>query len=282
MRQQYNILIGFPYGGSPCMSFETARSLYRATNGIHRCGILGANGSWGNFNQILAKALNLAAKGEITHLAFLHADIAPEEFWVDILADELDRLDADMISVACPIKDTRGVTSCGIGNPRDRWHPLRRVTMEELWNKLPATWNAADFGYPDYPLLHNDGCWLADLRKPVWSMTNAAGELVAFFDFPRRVIRKDGEFVAEGESEDWFWSRRLHELGAKTYVTRKVALQHTGPYDFPNTGPWGTEQQDEGTRERWDREDPTLLHLDPKCRTVIEDESGNAVGCIVG
>ena len=183
-----NVLIGFPYGGSPCMSFETARALYRATE-HHRGAILGAMGSWGNFNQLLAAGLNMAGRGEISHLAFLHSDIAPEMWWVDRLMEELDRLDADMISVVAPIKDPRGVTSCGIGDPANPWHPLRRFTMQEIWEALPETFDAAAAGYPAFPLLHNDGCWLADLRKPVFAATDAAGELLASFAFPKRVIR---------------------------------------------------------------------------------------------
>lgn len=252
----HKFLLGFPYGGTPCMGFRTSIALHHASR-HHQGFLMGADGSWGNFNQILCVALNAAAEGRITHLAFLHSDIAPQEWWVDVLMAELDRLDADMISAVVPIKDPRGVTSCGIGDPDNPWHPLKRFTMQEVWETLPETFDAGDAGYDpaQFPLLHNDGCFVADLRKPFWRTVNADGELLAAFNFPRRIILgDDGNFRPEGESEDWYWSRRLFELGAKTYITRLVRLVHTGPFDFPNDGPWGTYTHgDEDTAARWEK-----------------------------
>ncbi len=265
--KRHRVLLGFPYAGTPCMGFNTARALYHSSQ-EHSAALLGAEGSWGNFNVCLAAALNMAASGEITHFAMLHADIAPEEWWLDKLLSEMDRTGVELLSVAVPIKDPRGVTSCGIGNPADRWHPLKRFTMEELYN-LPETFDAAGAGFPGYPLLHNDGCIVMDLRCKKFFATDDDG-LRAHFDFPRRIAKnEDGTFTPQGESEDWFWSRRLHELGVVSAITRKVKLTHDCQFSFPNSGPWGTYANgDEDTKAAWQQ--------------VIEDESGNTVASVVG
>ena len=250
---EYSVIVGFPYSGTPCMGFDTAKALYRCSR-QHRASIFGISGSWGNFNQILAECLNRASEGKVTHMAFLHADIAPEEWWVDVLMAEMERLGADVVSALVPIKDLRGISSSGIGDSNDRWHPLRRFTMQEAY-EFPETFDAKDAGYPGSCLLHNDGCFLMDLRNPIFRKTDDNGVLVASFDFPRRIRLVDGKFTTEGESEDWYWSRKLHELGAKTYITRKVKLNHEGGFCYPNTGIWGTYQSgDEDTKTRWQPE----------------------------
>jgi hypothetical protein len=255
---RHKVMLGFPYAGWPCMGPGTARAVYHCSK-QHQVILRECDGSWGNFNVLLALALNAAKQEQITHFAMLHADISPEEWWLDILLAEMDATGADAISVAVPIKDQRGVTSCGIGDPACNWHPLKRFTMEELYAEkdgtpvLPETFNAEDAGYPGYTLLHNDGCILLDLRKELFHRTNEANELIAYFAFPKRIVRLvNGELLAEGESEDWYFSRMLHELGAKTFITRKVRLQHEGTFSYPNTGPWGVyDEGDEATEEKW-------------------------------
>jgi hypothetical protein len=240
------IVLGFPSPGGACMSYETARALYRGTQ-RHDLALLLSVGSWDGFNNLWASALNLAEAGQATHFAMLHADIAPEEGWLDLLADELDRLGADLVSVAVPLKDGRGVTSSGIGDPADPWHPYRRFTVRELFDSsLPETFSAADAGHPGGIFLHNDGCWMCDLRQEAFRSTDAEGRLIADFHFPREVFRDgaDGKFKVRAESEDWYFSRKLHELGIKSYITRKVRLTHAGGYAFSNVLPWGTYRHD--------------------------------------
>lgn len=257
---RHKVLLGLPYGDQhvACWTPATAMGIYQCSK-EHDVISRECSGSWGNFNILLAMALNLAADGKITHYAMLHSDISPQPLWMDIMLSELDRLDADMISAVVPIKDPRGVTSSGIGDTTCPWHPLRRFTMEEVC-QYPATFNAADAGYPGGMLLHNDGCVVMDLRKPVFHKCNDSGELFAAFNFPRRIIRgEDGKLIAQGESEDWYWSRMLHELGANTYCTRKVGLEHNGAFGFPNTGPWGVYQDgDKDTEYRWKKDLETM------------------------
>ena len=241
------IVLGFPSPGGACLSYETARALYRGS-AKHDVALLLSVGSWDGFNNLWASALNLAEAGQATHFAMLHCDIAAEEGWLDILAEELERLDADMISAIVPLKDARGVTSSGIADPADRWHPLRRFTMCECF-RLPETFSAADAGHEGACLLHNDGCWMADLRQEKFRREYPDGRLVADFQFPREIFRDpaDGKFHVRAESEDWFFSRRLFELGVKSYLTRKVRLTHAGGYSFSNVLPWGSYQHDQDT-----------------------------------
>lgn len=248
------IVIGFPYPGGCCMPFATARSLYRGSL-KYDCAILANEGSWDGMNALLANALNLYRQGQATHFAMLHCDIAAEEGWLDVLYDELRRLGADMVSAIVPIKDHRGVTSSGIIDPNDRWHPLKRFTMREVFD-LPETFDAADAGYAEEGLLHNDGCMMLDLASPCFQAR--AGDVIrASFDFPRQIVwnADKGLYEVRCESEDWYFSRILKELGAKTYITRKVQLVHVGTQTFTNAIPWGSYRRgDDDSAGKWREE----------------------------
>jgi hypothetical protein len=210
--------------------------------------------AWDGFNALWADALNETKNG-FTHFAMLHADVLPLEGvpWVDVLIGEMDRLSADLVSTTIAIKDLRGLTSSGIGDPNDHWAPLKRFTVRETLD-LPETFNAADAGFPGHALLHNQGCFVADLRSPVFHKTNPDGSLAVYFNFPRRVMRAgvDAPWIVQGESEDWFFSREFHECGGKGYLTRKVHIQHGGSLDYDNFTPWGTYMNgDENTAAKW-------------------------------
>jgi len=195
----------------------------------------------------------MADDGEITHLAFLHGDIAPEDLWIDKLVDEMDSLKADFISVVAPIKDLRGLTSTAIGKFGLDWTPYRRLTMEEVM-VLPETFSIEDTEYPDDILLHNSGCWLADLRNPLFGEEDASGRGLVYFTINDRIVRKGGKRTYQVEPEDWFFSRRLHEQGARTFATRKVLIEHHGDFAFRNDHAWGVAKVDEQTRDIWDTE----------------------------
>lgn len=232
-------------------SFATSFAVLCHPGTIHELEVQNSGSTWDNFDLLWASALSAARRGEITHFVMLHADVEPELNWLDILLAEMDRMEADMISVVIPIKDPRGVTTCGIGDPNNRWAPWRRFTVRET-AAFPPTFSADDTGYPGWPLLHNHGCFAADLRKEVFFRVDQHGTLRAFFDFPRRVYEKpDGSFALACESEDWYFSRCLYELGAKTFATTKVKLNHaTGSVKYPNFGAWGDEH-DEESRFKW-------------------------------
>ena len=253
---RHKVMLAMP---GPSMSFPTCKGLIEASN-RHEVGLDNSGGSWDNFNTLFAVALNRAARGEITHFAMLHADIAPMPGWLDVLLEECDRLDADLVSALVPLKDGRGITSSGLGRIGDPWGgAFRRVAVRELAG-LPETFDNADLGYPQHPLLHNNGCWVCDLRKAVFTSEEPAlveGRyavcLSAMFAFPRRIVKYQGEYCVQGESEDWYFSRRLWELGAKTYLTQRVKLSHLdGGTAYPNYGDWGSELVDEQTRWLWE------------------------------
>mgnify|MGYP001558680399 FL=1 len=256
-------MLGFPSGGN--VSYYSAMAVFKSSDN-HNVTIHPSMNSGGNFNNLWAGALNLGQEQKITHFAQLHSDLIvidtvngqPAPKWLDVLLDEMDKYDADLISVPIAIKDERGVTSCGIGDPQDPWCPYRRFTVRELgtWPKLPDTFNAADMGYGDKFLLHNNGMWVADMRKPLW-YKDVNGVSTTVHQFNDQIIRVPQnevgkQWVYRRESEDWTFSRLLHEIGAKTYITKKVMVNHIGAINFSNWGPWGTYPHgDEDTAPKW-------------------------------
>lgn len=227
-------------------TWGTVCGIAQASLGAHRIDLDNNGNGWDDFQHLWAKVLNRAEAGEITHAAMLHSDCVPWPGWVDVLVSECEALGADMVSVACAMKDGRGLLNCGIGITSNRWGSWRRLTVREL-QKLPLTFGLDDLKRLDYcgdqhddkVLLHNTGCFVADLRREVFRRT-AYGKLIASFDFPTEIARGDGgKWANRRESEDWHFSRQLHMLGAETYITRKVRLAHQGIKRYGNDGDWG-------------------------------------------
>lgn len=243
------VLVGMP-GSSLC--FGAAQGLLAASLGRHEVQIMNSGNSWDNFNTLWAAALNAFEQGMFTHFAMIHTDVIPCPGWIDVLMDELDDRRADLCSAIIPIKDSRGATTTGIGDPADSWSPFRRFTVRELMT-MPETFSAGDVGYEGWPLLHTSGLWVADLSREVFRQTDADGNLIAIFEFQRRIARRDdGKWEVACESEDWYFSRRLWELGANTIATRKVSLRHAGGVEYANDEPWGSyENGDDATRHKW-------------------------------
>lgn len=180
-----------------------------------------------SFNQAWASVLDLRDSGvEVKYFAMLHDDISPSPWWVDTLIDELERVEADVVSAVVPIKGPDGTTSTAVYTG-DIWLP-RRLTMAEVM-ELPETFGRDDV---EGPLLLNTGCWVADITKP-WA------EQVCF-DFMNRIRKTpNGHRVAECVPEDWLNSHRLNELGCKLYATRKVVIEHHGNGVARNDQVWG-------------------------------------------
>ena len=250
VRECYRIMLCIPHGGSMC--YGASQALFRSTE-THSVGINpkpGASLMCNQFNALLCDALNEFEAGNITHMVFLHSDIAPEDYWIDTLVQEMEKHGADFLSVVSPIKDNRGLTSCGIGQAGWAWSPKKRFTMHEIM-ELPETFSIADTGYPEDVLLHNSGCWIADLRNPLFTRTSPSCGLHAFFTQNDRIVRHNGKWRPNVESEDWFFSRRLYELGAKSFITRKVKLRHIGDAEFRNDVAWGEWEFDRDTKDYW-------------------------------
>ena len=217
-----------------------------------------------DFNILWTDAINLFEAGKVTHFAMLHGDLEPDpdQYWIDILLEEMDARDAELVSVHSPIKDHRGVTSSGICDPSRPWSAFRRFTQREILNELPETFNHVLAGYPEKPLLHNTGCWVADLRKPIFREVDERGCLKSMFEFPERLVRNsEGKWEHQQESEDWHFSRRLWERGVKnTWITSKVRLTHHGKMAWQNwLKDWGEFQHgDEHTAPQWRKEANSL------------------------
>lgn len=210
------------------------------------------------FNMLWSQAITAMEQGIATHFAMLHADIVPENNWLDALLEECDRLDADVVSAVSPIKDNKGLSSVAIDDPADPFQCLRRLTFREL-EELPETFDAAAAGFPANMLLVNTGCFVADLRKPWVTQCDADGVLKVFFtiqDTIRRSQREGqhGRWEVGMNPEDWEFSRRVQRLGGRVYATKKVRLRHFGEQGYPNWGGWGRYDHDEDTAWKWQRE----------------------------
>lgn len=250
--------------------------LFAARAGRHEVSLMHSGRGWVDFNRCWGEALRGAEKGAFTHAAMLHSDVGPNKFWLDKLGDIIDYYNCHIVSCLIPIKDPRGVTSSGIGDPNYRWDPLRRITMKEAARVLPKTFNEVDYGYPGGILLHNTGCWIADLRKPEFFKTDENGELMCQFKFDMRVIRKGGEWVDEWESEDWYFSRQLHNAGGSGYITREVEIAHRGKADYGNQHAWGDYDVDSDTIHKWQPKVEEPSHDGPQEREVVGADPGGA------
>lgn len=250
--ERFKVFLAMP---GPNLKYCAAAGLMTASCGVHDVTPRNSGNGWDDMNVLWVEALNAAQRGEITHFAMLHSDIHPSIGWVDTLASEMVRHGADLISTVVALKDPRGLSSTGVGNPDDPWNAFRRFTMREL-HEMPETFSIADTPHPERYLLHNTGCWLADLRNPAWRTVDDSGFLLATFSFPVAAqIMPDGTVEHRRESEDWYFSRKIAGLPLKTFATRKVVTSHFGDTPYVNNRPWGDYLfGDEATRANWGAE----------------------------
>jgi len=251
---QYKILLGVPCSGT--LSYASAQAAFLATT-RHEPRLAPSHASGYHFNSLWCAALNLGMSGAITHFAMIHSDLTviedePGLLWLDRLAEEMDAHNADFISTAMAIKDDRGLTSCGIGDPDDRWQPWRRFTVRELTEDLPRTFCIADTPSPDKFLLHNNALCLWDMRRPLWYVPDEQGSCRCVFNYVEDVRLVGGRWVKREESEDWLFSRQLWQMGARTCITSRVTTVHHGLAGYKNRGTHGTFQNgDENTAHKW-------------------------------
>jgi predicted O-methyltransferase YrrM len=188
------------------------------------------------FNILWCWMLNRRHNGDpVSYFAMLHADVEPEDWWLDKLVEELEAKGLDVLGAVAPIKDRRGVTSIAMAHDSgDPWRVHGRLTMREV-HRLPETFTSEDVGRT---ILLNTGCWVAKVGDWCNQVHFTINDRIAF-------DAKRNAYVAECEPEDWFFSRLLHELGLKVGATRKVKLGHRGDTVFVNSHPWGTDSFDE-------------------------------------
>lgn len=220
------------YLGMPCygpLTAGAARGFFRASlqhqveRRIQQGSLLALN-----HNALWCWALN----DPPDYFAMQHADIEPEDGWLDVMIAELEARELDVLGAVAPIKDTRGLTSIAVGTPDlDPWEVQRRLTLHEVF-ALPETFTSRDVGGP---LLINTGLWVC--RFDVWAQR-------IYFTVRDRIVQREGVWLPEVEPEDWSASRMFHRLGLRVAATRKVRLTHAGQLHFANHEPWGQAQDD--------------------------------------
>lgn len=243
-RTNRRVILGMPGYGKQTAS--AGRGFWRACRDMSTVCNYYQNGSLlaANFNALWCLALNMSHRGDlVTHFAMLHDDIGPEDWWLDSLIDEMESKQLDVLGVAVPIKDNRGLTSMALHDDRDDWMPLARLSMYDLY-ELPETFTSKDLGHP---LLLNTGCWVVKWDQE-WCRT-------VHFEIHDRIVfnRAQNRYQAQTIPEDWHFSRQLHEIGQgpthgiqplRIGATRKIALKHEGEMEFLNTFAWGVQTFD--------------------------------------
>lgn len=275
--QRFEVFGAYPFGGrsSPYAMRSSQLSLNECSK-KHRVSVMDSGSSGGNFNHLWMHGLMAGLNKTHTHFMMQASDVhAPAHEggftpWLDILIDEMEKYDLAVISAVVAIKDDRGITSCGLGNPKDDWTIWRRFTTQEV-EKLPATFDAQDINtaiqngviagdkgtdLSKFPLLHNNQMWVADLRKPFWYELDKQGNFPVYFNFPERIkvlqTPEGPKCIHDRVSEDWFFSRLLHNVGAKTALHHGMKIYHHGEMPYPSWGDWGKcKNGDEETAGTW-------------------------------
>lgn len=189
------------------------------------------------FNRLFAAYLTNQAEKGYTHFAMIHSDMAPTAGWLDTMLEEMEKHDLDVISAVAPIKDERGLTSCG-------WAPfdtgrVTRFTVKEV-QQFPTTFTAADCGHPNDMLMVNTGCWVA--RQHRWFQEFPG------FNIQDAIVRDPatGKITAHVLSEDWNWSQWLARRGdVKVGATKAFRCAHHGKATYWSDVP-GTYDTDHG------------------------------------
>jgi len=232
------IVFMFMPTGNHCLDMEAAQRFHlEATREYQAVCVPRSDSALGkNFNNGWVMALDARQQG-FTHYVMQHNDVIPCKWFVDILMRELETTKADIVSAAVDIKTRQRILSTAVGRPDDKWD-WRRTTAREM-AKLPETFTAADLpasltrGGRTW-LLANTGCWICDLRNPLWERLKPDGSM--FFDFSqedRITFTPDGKRCVEMLPEDYRFSRLIQEAGGTVAVTQKLHVRHRGVTDFP-------------------------------------------------
>lgn len=204
-------------------------------------------------NNLWCDALNRRNADNLKWFVLVHADVVPEPLFVDKLIAIAEQHNADLVSAVIPIKDDNGLTSTAISGPDD-FTRLTRITTkqvnhphfpatfdvndacEALLKKLPDELRLIDYdipvAWPMLRLLVNTGCMVARLDRE-WCAH-------AYFTINDRIVMQPGgTFASEVEPEDWFFSRKVAELGGKVMATRTVRVEHLGGIPYRSDRGWG-------------------------------------------
>jgi hypothetical protein len=208
-----------------------------------------------NCNALWAFALNRHQSQQTAWFAMLHSDVAPEAFWLDKLIAEAERHQADIVSVVIPIKDDKGLTSTAISLPRDERRAFFRLTMSQVLHpNFPVTFDCESarqalgalpeelrFQVPaGVKLLCNTGCVVCRLGRPWCDPDKVHFDEVATFE------RMNDKWNAIALSEDWFFTARAADNGAKVMATKAIKVLHHGGSAFANDQVWGDDRDEHG------------------------------------
>jgi hypothetical protein len=236
----YSVLLGLPHYGE--LAPEAIVSLIMPS-AKHTLKIQTNSASLlaHNFNLLWCAALNQRDERGLTHFAMHHADIHAKELWLDDLLDEMDRVNADVLSCIVPLKDDRGLTSTAFLNPAT--NDIRRLTMQEAM-QMPETFDRLDRvgdSCTRLTLLINTGLWVCRFDRP-WV------EKFPGFTIKDHVYKDEetGRWKASVFSEDWNFSKWCAENGVRVFATRKIPLAHYGRSCWRNDSAWGNWATDKG------------------------------------
>jgi hypothetical protein len=172
------------------------------------------------FNLLWCHAIASGAK----YWAMLHADIGPENYWLETMLEQLEASGADILSAVVPIKSREGVLSTALSEIGCEAHyRLRAADLEQL----PVTFDGEDLrrvtGQSGI-LCVNTGCWVCRLTDP-WV------KQISFRT--HTAIRWDGDVATcEQIPEDWDFSHQCHTLGLKVMATRAIKTTHWGAWSW--------------------------------------------------
>ena len=229
VQPEYTIFLALPTGGNikPC-----------AAHAVQKCSGKGlrVHPRWEqfgdiphNFNMLWCEAL--VNRPTFTHFAMLHDDCSPMPGWLDVLLEEMDRVDADIMSTVLAIKDHRGMTTSGIRYP-GTWG-TRRFTKKELW-RMPKTFSIKETDEPDQILAIGTACWVCRLPQAGWP------DKFPGFQNEHKITWAGGEPSPHFDSEDWLFSDWAAQQGLRVFSTRMVHMDHQGAAFYGNNDDAGT------------------------------------------
>ena len=229
---RYKVAVTFPHSSSA--QPEAMKSGIWACSGEfadqvmfvdYQCGCLTHN-----FNNLLANCLNARDRGEVTHMAMIHSDIAADKGWVDILAEEMCRKRVAVISAVVAIKDPDDDrTSTAIGVRGKPWEYGGYIRLRNQ-PSMPETFTGDDVCKDDGSevLLINTGCMLIDLSWPFWDDCDGSGTPFVFEVYNRMRRNEQGMRYAQFNPEDWLMSRALDARNIPYAATWRVKARHIG------------------------------------------------------
>lgn len=183
-------------------------------------------------NLLWATALEWRVKYGLKYYLNLHDDVRPSPDFITAMLEIMERSEADVVGCSIAIKDDRGLTSTCVTfvDGHEIWR--RRITLREM-NQLPLFFDVSDvcklFGYDASKCYLGVNTGLMMVRMaPAWV------EKLLFHTGDQILKLPDGSFRYQVESEDWFFSRRVHEEGGRIVCTRAFEIQHLGVRKFSN------------------------------------------------